>query len=168
MNNANSPELDWQQLDAAVQPMLELRRMVAGDPAGATAVIGRALRDAVLRRNALRVLLNVDPGLTLGLIEEVVHASTSHKDALLAREALARLPHETARRLVIPVIVPLAHEADAEDLRRYAELLEHLGMYDTLRDLAATALRRDDIDMREIGEDYRDVGRPSSLGEGIG
>jgi hypothetical protein len=105
-------------------------------------------------------LSHVSPELTIELVEDVVKASTSHRDAMLAREVLARLPYQTGLRHVAPVVARSARQADSEDLRRYAELLDHLGLAEALSELAALALQSDDLDVREIGEDYAEPSGP--------
>lgn len=153
MSESSESDL-WRLAEASFESALGLEHAVLADPVVAKEILGAGLRHAVNRGVALRALSHVSPELTIELVEDVVKASTSHRDAMLAREVLARLPYQTCLRHVAPVVARSARQADGEDLRRYAELLDHLGLAEALSELAALALQSDDLDIREVGEDY--------------
>jgi hypothetical protein len=120
--------------------------------------LGAALTDPSRRRSALLILQQVDVPVTVSLLEPIVSAALSHRDALLARETLGRLPYRLGAARVPPVVAGLLDGSDDDTYRRLAELLDHLGLYAALRDLCERAARSDDPNVREVGTDFMSAG----------
>jgi hypothetical protein len=107
------------------------------------------------QRPALVLLSVLGGSYTVALVPQVVAASLSHRDALLAREVLGRLAHRDAANVVPAAVWQVLAQYEGDDAyRRLAELLDHLGLRDTLDELCSRALASDDADVREVGEDY--------------
>jgi hypothetical protein len=106
-------------------------------------------------RQALLLLANLHPDYTVALADPLATRALSHRDALLVRQVFGRLPHHEAVD-VVPAAVwrQLGRTADDDAYRRLAELLDHLGLDDALRELAEAALRSDDPAIREVGEEF--------------
>jgi hypothetical protein len=106
------------------------------------------------RRATLVLLSLLDPEQTASVIGQVVPLAASDRDALLVRQLLGRLAWHRLRQLVPPVIDTLLDDADDHDYRRYAELLDHLGLFDALEELRARASESCDAGIREVAEEY--------------
>ena len=120
------------------------------------ALVRSSLKSPMTRIAAMRALAHMDQGITLQVLPELVDiAAHSHRDALLARQAIGRLPYEAVARRLSDVVMPRLPTADDDEYRRLAELLDHLGLYDLLRTLVDAALASDDVNTREVGEDFR-------------
>jgi hypothetical protein len=118
-----------------------------------------ALRGALRSRKgetaALLVLGFPDAEYLELLVDELVAVSLSHRSALRGREILGRLPHAKAEQVVPSAVWRLLRETgDYDAYRRMAELLSHLGLREALGQLCAQALRSDDLDIREVGDDF--------------
>jgi hypothetical protein len=113
-----------------------------------------SLKSALTRRAALSVLAMLDTSFTLALTTEVVTASLSHRDALLAREVLARAAFAEYAQTVPPYVDQLLQDGDDDTFRRLAELLDHLGLYRDLKRLCDRAAVSDDPHVREVGADF--------------
>lgn len=71
------------------------------------------------------------------------------------RPPLGTLPYEElARQVPAAVWEQLQKTNDDNAYRRYAELFQHLGLMDSLRELSERALRSTDSAVREVGEDF--------------
>lgn len=90
------------------------------------------------------------------LLEELVALALSHSHARSARRAV-----EASRQQVLPeidrIVARRLPTADADDFRRYAELLAHLGSWGSLGNLVGLALESRDADIREVGEDFAEA-----------
>jgi hypothetical protein len=94
--------------------------------------------------------LTVFPDHRVALLPELVELSTSEKTALEARRAIGYgINAELTQH-----VVRLLPAADEWDLRRYAELAEHAGARELLAKIVEHAATVDDLDHREIVEDY--------------
>jgi len=78
----------------------------------------------------------------------------SHRNAVLTREVLARLPREELELRLRPLISERLNDADDDEYRRLAEALAHLGLEDVLAELVARAIESDDPHVREVAEDF--------------
>jgi len=97
----------------------------------------------------------LDTDYSAALIDELVSASLSHRNALRVRQILGRLPHAQAKHVVPPAVWrQLQATADYDAFRRMAELLSHLGLRGALSQLSAQALKSSDPDIREVGADF--------------
>ena len=117
------------------------------------------LSDPRTRRASLSVLSQLDTSFTLALIQLVVEASISHRDALLARQVVARMSYASYAAAVPPVVDQLLEDADDDAYRRLAELLDHLGLYAHLQRLSERASDSSDADIREVGSDFAQLAR---------
>jgi hypothetical protein len=133
--------LHWLSTDAKV---------AVQDAAGLTI----ALTDPAQRRTTLVLLTLLDPEQTTSVIGQIVPLAASDRDALLVRQLLGRLPWDRLRQLIPPVVDALLDEADDHDYRRYAELLDHLGLFDALEELRARASESPDAGIREVSKEY--------------
>lgn len=113
-----------------------------------------ALHGTTDRRTALRLLLLLDAQVTTALMPDVVAAGMGHRDAVLAREVLGRLPARVVRAHIPIIVSERVRSADDDDMRRLAELLAHLGLDAALADLAQAAQASTDPEIREVGRDF--------------
>lgn len=150
----------WDDAQTRVLALYADLRRLSHTGEATVAALGRALADVTRRRGALLVLAQLDGAVTVELIAPVVEASLSHRDALLAREVVARLPYRQYARHVPPQIDRLLADADHDTYRRLAELLDHLGLHDELDRLCALAATHPDPDVREVAEDFTPVSGP--------
>lgn len=112
-----------------------------------------SLANPAQRRTSLVLLTLLDPEQTALVVDQIVPLAASDRDALLVRQVLGRLPWHRLRQLVPPVVDMLLDEADDHDYRRYAELLDHLGLFDALEELRARASESSDPGIREVAEE---------------
>ncbi|MFI7212950.1 hypothetical protein ACIBP4_00100 [Micromonospora maritima] len=130
----------------------------AADEAAAVARLRTALRHFATRREALVLVGSLPTEYTITLADDLAWAADS-EDTLLVRQAFGRLPRSQMEGIV-PAAVwrQLADSPDAEAYRRFAELLDHLGLDHALRELCETALASVDEGIREVGEDFLNPG----------
>lgn len=127
------------------------------DYPGTLEALRSALRVPEDQPMALLILGWLETGYSEALVDELVSAALSHRNALRVREVLGRLPHDLAERVVPPAVWrQLRETGDYDAYRRMAELLLHLGLRDALTQLSAEALQSSDPDIREVGEDFAD------------
>jgi hypothetical protein len=103
---------------------------------------------------ALTILLHLETDFIADVIEPLVAVSVSHRYARLTREVLGRLPYDHAAELVAPVVLSRLDDADDDEYRRLAELLDHLGLYDALGQLCLRAAGSDDPHIKEVAVDF--------------
>lgn len=165
MSEGNPPgevSAAWQTAMEASDALLAATAALGQHSTEALTVIRPALRRATGRTRALTLLAHLGSDVTSAVVPELVEAALSHRDALAARELLGRLPYDAAARLVPPAVWDLLAEEDDDDAyRRMAELLRHLGLSDTLRELCRRAAASDDPDVREVAEDFTDPSSPA-------
>jgi len=107
------------------------------------------------RRLALEVLTWLEPEVTAAVFDDVVRiASHTHRDVLLTRQALGRLPRETLSERIDPVVDRLLAAEDDDVYRRLAELARHLGLDATLARIVDRALASTDPNIRDVGADF--------------
>lgn len=147
----------WSTLLAQVRQLVPARAAAATADRQSIVEAARAsLRDVREQRSALEVLALLDPGVTLALLEDVVRiAAHTQRDALLVRQVLGRLPHDTLAGRLHEAVVGRLDAADDDEYRRLAELARHLGLGPTLRAIVDRALASPDPLTREVGEDFR-------------
>ncbi|WP_203707398.1 hypothetical protein [Asanoa iriomotensis] len=138
---------------AAAQAAAELHRNLdsSGD---ALHVLTTALQHPSSRRTALIALSVLETDVTAALVAPVVEASLSHRDALLARQVIGRIPYRVYEAAVPGVVNDLLADADDDTYRRLAELLDHLGLDPQLELLCERAASSDDPDIREVAADF--------------
>ncbi|SDP06069.1 hypothetical protein SAMN04515671_2836 [Nakamurella panacisegetis] len=144
----------WERLVEAEDAYFERRQEMF--EAGMDRELGLALQSAKGRGMALRVLRELPPDAILphvGVVADI--ATRTHGQVGLAREVLSKVDRDAAIRLVVPQIeAMLAADADWETYRRSAEVLVMLGARGALSHLVSLALKSDDADIREVGEDF--------------
>jgi hypothetical protein len=99
----------------------------------------------------------------LALLPELVELSTSHRWALDARQAIARIPRDRLLPLLEPLILDRLDSADDDEYRRFAELLAHIEAWELLGRLAARGLASNDPDTREVAQDFTESYGPMWL-----
>lgn len=150
-----TPQDLWQQALAAVKVLFQVMSALQSDYPGTLESLRRGLRSPEGEAAALLVLGLLEIDYSEALVDQLVSASLSHRNALRARQILGRLHHDQAERIVPSAVWRQLQETDDYDAyRRMAELLSHLGLYDALSQLSAQALRSGDPDIREVGEDF--------------
>jgi hypothetical protein len=123
-------------------------------PAATASLLSDALRDPTRRRAALLLASLLDPIVTILSLDVVVGLAASDRDAVLVRQITGRLPQHEVLARVPPIVDVLLDHADDHDYRRYAELLVHLGLADSLRDLCARASKSPDPGIREVADEF--------------
>lgn len=117
--------------------------------------LAAALRNPYERRAALILLGTMDVEYTISLANDLCVAVLSHRDTLMARELLGRLPHSDAAHILPPIVWAHLDKINEDDAyRRFAELFDHLGLSEALDELDQRALKSSDPNIREVGEDY--------------
>jgi hypothetical protein len=112
------------------------------------------LAEVSSRRRALILLLLVDVSTTCTLAPELVELSVSHANADIIRQILGRVARSELEEVIGPIVNNRLGQADDDEYRRLAELLDHLGMGKSLALLVTSANRSADPDIREVGEDF--------------
>jgi hypothetical protein len=106
------------------------------------------------RRPTLLLLGLLDSAHTVAVVDAVLDAGESHRDALLARELLGRLPRDVLEQRVPSLVLARLDTADDDAYRRLAELLSHLGLRDALATLCVRAAGSDDPEIRDVADDF--------------
>jgi hypothetical protein len=70
------------------------------------------------------------------------------------KRLLGRLSRHNSRQLVPPLVDALLDDADDHDYRRFAELLDFLGLMDALSELRHRASTNQDESIREVATDF--------------
>jgi hypothetical protein len=149
------PQEPWQQALGAVRALLQATSAFQSDYPGTLELLRRALRSPEEETAALLMLGLLETDYSAALVDQLVSASLSHRNALRVRQILGRLPHDQAERVVPPAVWrQLQETGDYDAYRRMAELLSHLGLHGALSQLSDQALKSSDPDIREVGEDF--------------
>jgi hypothetical protein len=102
------------------------------------------------------------PGVTLSAANELLDRALAERTALRVRQSLGAVHHAELERVIAPLVLERLGDPDRPDAdwdyRRYAELLDHLGLSDPLRELQARARMSNDPGMHEIADAF-DEGR---------
>ncbi|MEC3977171.1 hypothetical protein [Amycolatopsis sp. H20-H5] len=114
-----------------------------------------ALSHVEQRQDAIDVLRFLSVRFIKELLDSILEVSLADTETLNARELLGRLPFGEAQETVPPAVWKLLDKEDDElAYRRMAGLLDHLGLYDALKQLCTKAYEHIDPDVREIASDY--------------
>jgi hypothetical protein len=124
------------------------------DPAASAGMLRHGLADPTRRRACLLVLSVLDPEVTVGVLDQVVGLAAGDRDAVLIRQILGRLPYREVRAGVPPVVDVELDDADDHDFRRFAELLEYLGLGEALDVLCVRAEGHPDEGVREVATEF--------------
>lgn len=143
-------------LDAALKAAIELHQLAARveQDAGADEALRARLADPETRRPALMLLASMPTRRSLAVAGQLLEASESHRDAVIARELLGRVRRDELERTIAPLILARLHDADDDAFRRLAELVRHLGLDDTLAELRVRAERSENPAIREVADDF--------------
>jgi hypothetical protein len=148
-----TPE-DWAAAIRALSALRpELTRLWTCDPASVARLAGDALREAPYGQ-ILSLLGVLDPAVTLVVADRLVYYGVSDHWAVQVRYLLGRLPHSDALRTIQPSVLAHAQGEDYIGFIRYAELLEHLGLFDGLRELLRLTKANADPEIQRIGPEY--------------
>jgi hypothetical protein len=128
-----------------VRPALQSREV--------TTRIKEALQSAE-RQWALYLLMIVDVDMTRQVLPELLQAGLRHRDAVLVREIIGRLPRRVLAIDLPPLIEDRMSTADEDEFRRMAELLDHLGLVEALNSIVQQAMEGDDPGIRDAAEDF--------------
>lgn len=147
------PSPDFSEARDLIERLLRLRSTLEGPRAV------EALREALRKaegRWALYFLLLADADLVREVLPELIVAGLCHRDALLVRGIVGRLPRSVLQSELPPVIEVRLADADDDEFRRLAELLDHLGLDAELAHLVAVARQSEDPDIREVAESFEE------------
>lgn len=126
-------------------------------------LLEEALGSIQSRRLALRVLFGAAAPLTLEVLPALGPLLlVSHAYLLHCRDLVRRLPEEVQRQFLSDLADKVVADpaSDYETYRRLAEFLAGLQMFDVLEVLVKAARASEDLDIREVGEDFEvSVGR---------
>lgn len=151
-----TPEEPWEELIRADEAYFSSRmRLFASDP---QAQLRTALTKPRAKGPALRVLRDAPIEIVMDLVEHVFAvAASTHPQAGLAREVLARLDGGWLHRELRPLVEErlTSGAASWEDYLRIAESLSALDQKALLERLVQLAESADDADTREVADDYR-------------
>lgn len=149
----------WAALVAAEQDRARRRAEFYQLAKSRTEVITTALAGSVWDQGTALAFLAALPDDVPAVLDRLIELSLSHRWALAARQAitpawragrLAELPQKAIARL---------EDADDDEYRRLAELLEHVHAHDALRELVKRAKTSDDPHIREVAVDFAEPGR---------
>lgn len=115
---------------------------------------GRLSRADERRFDALWVLSGLPWPYTAALVDVVVDLAVSHGFAGECRQLLGRMPFRVALDALPAIVAARLDGADYDEVRRLAELLEHVGLRDALAELCRRASESDDPDVREVAKDF--------------
>ncbi|MFI6745723.1 hypothetical protein ACIBI3_05950 [Actinomadura luteofluorescens] len=114
-----------------------------------------ALRQPEQEVQALLLLETLGTEATKALIDDLLGQALRVRYTLLIRNLLGRLAWSEAKEIVPPAVWRLLEiEDEADDFRRMAELLDHLGLREALQELCARAGESLDEEVREVAEDF--------------
>ena len=147
----------WSSLIATVRQLVPLKAEAAQADRSSLIDAARAsLATPLEQRWALEVLVWLDPAVTLALLDDVVRiGALSHRDALLTRQVLGRLPRRAIAKPLHAIVDKLLDTADDDGYRRLAELAQHLGLSVALGSIVDSALASADPHTREVGEEFQ-------------
>jgi hypothetical protein len=155
MSHPNGVQAAWDRALAGVRALSGALAELRSDFPTTLDLLREALSGVPHRRAALLLLRYLGPDYALAVIDRLVKISLSHRDALLVRQILGSLPYDEIARIVpVQVWEVLDEENDGDAYRRLAELLRHLGLFDSLQDLCERALVSTDSEVREVGEEF--------------
>jgi hypothetical protein len=147
----------WADVVAAEQQLVRARLQFSQRSQSREETLSEALDGpSIADRRAALAYLAVFPEEVPVLLGRLFDISLSAGWALAARRAIARGPAE----VVVPALRDLVEKqvadpaTDADDYRRIAELLHHVGHAGTLARLVTIAGRSADPEIREVGTDY--------------
>jgi hypothetical protein len=144
----------WAEVVAAERQVVSARAEFYQHAGTRRDTLRAALEGSQWDRKAALSLLESLPEDVPALLDQLVENAMSPQWALAARRAIASGPHD----LVAPALRVIAERrlagADADDYRRLAELLRHLGDKDALGELLRRASLSGDGDVRDVGRDF--------------
>lgn len=88
------------------------------------------------------------------LLPRLIEMAQSHRWAGDARQAIGAARRDRLIPAIQQLLPPLLDTADYDGYRRLAELLAHVGAWQSLGELTRRALSSADPDTREVGEDF--------------
>jgi hypothetical protein len=138
-----------ESLPAVAARAMQLRKMPDLE-----ARLRACLRGTSVRRAALFLLLFLDTEMVTGLLPELVDVGLGHRDAVLVRQVIGRVPRAELEATLPRVVKQRLSLADADEVRRLVELLAHLGLSECLDEVVNHALAQSDPDLQEVGRDF--------------
>lgn len=117
-------------------------------------VLAAALRGSAWDRGAALSFLEALPDDVPSLLDELVDNALSVRWALAARRAIAAGQPVVVTPLLTEIVRGRLAAADADDFRRLAELLRHLGAVEPLASLLSEARQSDDPETRQVADDF--------------
>ncbi|GIF24010.1 hypothetical protein BJ973_004622 [Actinoplanes tereljensis] len=145
----------WAAVVAAQQQLARARAEFHRHAQSRPEILAGALRGSSWERGAALSFLETLPDDVPELLDVLIDNAMAPGWALAARRAIAAGRPEAISPLIKKASAERSLNADAEDCRRLAELLEHLGESDCLADLLQAAGRQGDPEYLEIVEDFR-------------
>ncbi len=144
----------WRDLYTSEMAFIKARMKFFADCQDKVAVIRKALHIVTQRGTALRIVLNMKIEERQQLLDDLLSlASVSHSDLALTRDVLFSLPREWLLTNIEARAEPLLRNGTDEEYRRLLELYAELDL-NLARTLAWRALKQDNADIREVGEDF--------------
>ncbi len=151
-----TPAEPWERLVRAEQAYIEARTaLFASDP---EAQLAAALRSPRGRNAALRVLDGATDELKMALLPTLFELTlVTHGNVGLVRAIIGSLDHgwlSIALGSHVEALLERPH-LTWEEYRRVAELLRSIGQVGLLDTVVTKAQYADDVDIREVAEDFR-------------
>lgn len=123
----------------------------------AAAVICPSLMRGDHAADALRALVLLDPQVTVELLPELLVIAEIRNEFPLVVQAIGRIPRAELAKRLHELVLERLDDANYfySEYRRLAELLDQVGLDETLSTLVERALASADERKRKVGRDYR-------------
>ena len=155
MSEATGERSAWHQALGGVRALSAALGELRWDYPTTLELLKEALAGVSDRRVALLLLLHLGQDYVLGVADHLVRISLSYRDAMLTRQILGSLPHDEIARVVPRYVwAVLDEEDDGDAYRRLAELLQYLGLFESLQELSERAILSGDLEIREVGQEF--------------
>jgi hypothetical protein len=145
----------WRQAVGHAEELESAVRALQSDEASTLPALRSALHTSEGERGALLLLALLDVRYVLSVVDELVSAALSHRNALRVRQILGRASRRELAAAIPPAVWhQLEITPDDDAYRRLAELLSHLGLDEALGELTRRAIASDDPNIQEVGQDF--------------
>lgn len=145
----------WHQLLTQEEAYISSRHTFLTQSSNRLSIIKDALDNPSERATALQLCLYLTESERLTLFDELVRlASVGHSDIELVRQAILSLPLSWVSTRIETVAESLLEKGTDEEYRRLLELYINIDENLAQR-LVKRALQHEDLDIREVGEDFK-------------
>lgn len=154
MGSERDVRSSWADIVAAEQHLARCSADFYQDADSRAGVLVAALAGSNWDRQAALNFLRRFPEDVPALLELLVEHALSHRWASLARSAIRSGRRDSVAARLPDVIDRYSAGAEGDDYRRLAELCAEVEHWDILGRLVRQTMASDDVEIREVGEDF--------------